>query len=95
MCTLVSNKNKLNNMKNFKKDLIEVIRIAKKSTMERLKLLVMFIITIGALGGGLYGGFVALTNAGGQILMFLLCVVWVWFGVGMLDLFRDMYNYKR
>tara|TARA_R100000084_G_C4561028_1_gene104612 strand:- start:213 stop:455 length:243 start_codon:yes stop_codon:yes gene_type:complete len=79
-------------MKQLRKDLAKICKQTLKTNRERAKLLVMFIITLGALAGGLYGCFMALSNAGVQILIFLLCSVWVWFGVGMLDLFRDMYK---
>jgi len=79
-------------MTELKKDARDILSRMRKATAERFKLLVMFIVTLASLGGGGYGCYVSLESAGGQIMTFLLCAVWVWFGVAMLDLFRDMYK---
>ena len=79
-------------MNELKKDLKKLIKIAFKSTYERLKLLVLLIMTIGSLGGGLYVVTTMLEKCGWNIPYFLLGCVGIWFGIGMIDLFRDNFN---
>ena len=79
-------------MKQFKKDLKKIIKSMFNTTYERLKLLVLLLMTIGSLGGGIYIIGTTIGICGWNILYFLLGCVGVWFGIGMIDMFKDSFK---
>ena len=74
------------------KELKKMIKITFQSTYERLKLLVLLIMTVGSFGGGIYCVSIVLERCGWNIPLFLLGCVGIWFAIGMIDLFRDNFN---
>jgi len=74
------------------KELKKMIKIAFKSAYDRLKLLVLLVMTLGSLGGGIYCVAIMLDKCGWNIPLFLLGCVGIWFGIGMIDMFRDTFN---
>ena len=82
-------------MRNLKRDIGKSLKYLSKITAQRFKLLVLILVTISSLGGGMYGLYYSVMNGVGVILIFLVSVVWVWFGVGMLDMFRDMVKFNK
>tara|TARA_R100001594_G_scaffold1063_1_gene4463 strand:- start:12074 stop:12322 length:249 start_codon:yes stop_codon:yes gene_type:complete len=82
-------------MTNLKKDIRRSLKHLRKISAERFKLLVIIFVTLGALAGGGYGLYYSLMNGVSMILIFLVSVVWIWFGIGMLDMFRDMVKFNK
>mgnify|MGYP003150638289 FL=1 len=82
-------------MKQLTKDLFRSLNKAKETTKQRLKLVIMFTITLTTLLGGLYGMFKMIRIRGLEIVIFIFSVLWVWFGIGLIDMFRDLYKIKN
>jgi len=79
-------------MKQVKKDLKKIIKAMFNTTYERLKLLVLLLMTIGSLGSGIYIIAITLEKCSWNIPLFLLGCVGTWFGIGMIDMFKDSFK---
>jgi hypothetical protein len=82
-------------MKNLKRDIGKSLKYLSKITAERFKLLIIILVIISSLAGGGYGLYYSLMNGVSIILIFLVSAVWFWFGIGMLDMFRDMVKFNK
>ena len=82
-------------MKQFIRDLTTSLKGVIKLNIERLKLLVMIAVIITSTGSGIYGIYYSLMNGVYIILIFIVSVIGIWFGVGMLDMFRDMVKFNK
>lgn len=77
-------------MKQFKKEFIKAMKESTKNTIERFKLLIIFMIVMITIIGGFYSAFLMLTLSGVEIIKFLFSAMGIWFGFGLIDMFRDM-----
>ena len=74
----------------MKNDLKKLFKRLAKKTLERLKFLILILLTIGCLFGGLWFGINVLWSSGIDVLIFIASGVGVWFGIGMIDMFNDI-----
>ena len=82
-------------MKEFIKEVRTSIKKLNKTNLERLRLLLLFVVTIGTITLGVYALYYVIINGLKIVLIFIGGMLSLWFGIGMLDMLRDMVKFNK
>tara|TARA_R100001594_G_scaffold11802_6_gene26480 strand:- start:170 stop:418 length:249 start_codon:yes stop_codon:yes gene_type:complete len=82
-------------MRDSLQDMRKSFKKFNKTNAERCKLLVIILITLCCITTGTYGIITSLISDGMTILLFIVSVIGLWFGVGLLDMLRDMVKFNK
>ena len=80
-------------MKEFINEVRTSIKKLNKTNLERLRLLLLFVVTLSTISGGVYGLYCVLTMDLIIILIFISSSLSLWFGIGMLDMMRNQFKF--
>ena len=80
-------------MKILIKEVATTLKSVLKTNVDRLKLLLLFIAIITLIGSGIYGIFYSLGESGIMICLNLISCIGLWFGIGLIDMVRDMFKH--
>lgn len=82
-------------MKEFINEVRTSIKKLNKTNLERLRLLLLFVVTIGTITLGVYALYYVIINGLKITLIFIGGMLSLWFGIGMLDMLRDMVKFNK
>ena len=82
-------------MKEFINEVRTSIKKLNKTNLERLRLLLLFVVTIGTIALGVYALYYVIINGLKIALIFIGGMLNLWFGIGMLDMLRDMVKFNK
>lgn len=82
-------------MKEFINEVRASIKKLNKTNLERLRLLLLFVVTIGTITLGVYALYYVIINGLKITLIFIGGMLSLWFGIGMLDMLRDMVKFNK
>ena len=82
-------------MRNSIQDMRKSFKKFNKTNTERFKLFVTILVTLSCITIGTYGIITSLMDSGRVILLFIVSAIGLWFGVGLLDMLRDMVKFNK
>ena len=82
-------------MRNSIQDMRKSFKKFNKTNAERFKLFIIILITLSCITTGMYGIIISLMNSGIVILLFIASVIGLWFGIGLLDMLKDMVKFNK